>query len=177
MCTSRSRPNAVAISRWKRGITRTASPSWWCTAKNPVIDLVLLSDSGMLEAAQKGVIQPMDYSKLSNYKALYDVAKNPIGGNYAVGYTLYSVGLVYRSDKIAPLTSWKDLWRPELKGRVAFPDVSTTQGPLMLRMADAAWGGKTDDYADRLCQDRRHEGQRRHVLEKQRAAGGTVRAG
>jgi putative spermidine/putrescine transport system substrate-binding protein len=38
------------------------------------------------------------------------------------------VGLVYRSDKIAPLTSWKDLWRPELKGRVAFPDVSTTQG-------------------------------------------------
>ena len=90
-------------------------------AKNPVIDLVLLSDSGMLEAAQKGVIQPMDYSKLSNYKALYDVAKNPIGGNYAVGYTLYSVGLVYRSDKIAPLTSWKDLWRPELKGRVASP--------------------------------------------------------
>lgn len=114
---------------------------------NPVIDLVLLSDSGMLEAAQKGVIQPMDYAKLSNYSQLYDAAKNPIGGNFAVGYTLYSVGLVYRTDKIAPLTSWKDLWRPELKGRVALPDVSTTQGPLMLRMADAAWGGKSDDYA------------------------------
>lgn len=114
---------------------------------SPVIDLVLLSDSGMLEAAQKGLVQPLDYSKLSNYSQLYDAAKNPIGGNFAVGYTLYSVGLVYRADKMAPLTSWKDLWRPELKGRVALPDVSTTQGPLLLRMADAAWGGKKDDYA------------------------------
>ncbi|WP_051780146.1 ABC transporter substrate-binding protein [Janthinobacterium agaricidamnosum] len=114
---------------------------------NPVIDLVLLSDSGMLEAARKNLVQPLDYSKLKNYSQLYDVAKNPIGGNLAVGYTLYSVGLVYRTDKTAPLASWKDLWRADLKGRVAFPDVSTTQGPLMLHMADLAWGGKTPDYA------------------------------
>jgi putative spermidine/putrescine transport system substrate-binding protein len=114
---------------------------------NPVIDLVLLSDFGMLEAARKGLIAPLDYSKLKNYGQIYDFAKNPIGGNFAVGYTIYSVGLVYRSDKIKSFTSWKDLWRDDLKGRISLPDVSTTQGPLMLQMADLAWGGKTEDYA------------------------------
>ena len=114
---------------------------------NPVVDLVLLSDFGMLEAARKGLVQPLDYSQLKNTGQLYPFARNPIGGNYAVGYTIYSVGLVYRSDKTAAPKSWKDLWSPELKGRIALPDVSTTQGPLALQMADLAWGGKGGDYA------------------------------
>lgn len=114
---------------------------------NPVVDLVLLSDFGMLEAARKGLVQPLDYGQLKNYSQIYPFARNPIGGNYAVGYTIYSVGLVYRSDKTRAPQSWKDLWSPELKGRLALPDVSTTQGPLALQMADLAWGGKGDDYA------------------------------
>lgn len=114
---------------------------------NPVVDLVLLSDFGMLEAARKGLVQPLDYGKLKNYSQIYPFARNPIGGNYAVGYTLYSVGLVYRSDKTRAPQSWKDLWSPELKGRLALPDVSTTQGPLALQMADLAWGGKGSDFA------------------------------
>jgi putative spermidine/putrescine transport system substrate-binding protein len=118
--------------------------------KSPVIDVVLLSDFGMLEASRKGLIQPLDYSRLKNYGQLYPFAQNPIGGNYAVGYTLYSVGLVYRSDKVKSISSWKDLWRDDLKGRVAMPDISTTQGPLMLKMVDAAWDGKDDAYAGAL---------------------------
>ncbi|MEM4990083.1 ABC transporter substrate-binding protein [Collimonas sp. H4R21] len=114
---------------------------------SPVIDLVLLSDFGMLEAANKGLVAPLDYARLKNYGQIYNFAKNPIGGNFAVGYTIYSVGLVYRSDKVSGIKSWQDLWRSDLKGRISLPDVSTTQGPLMLQMADLAWGGKGDDYA------------------------------
>jgi putative spermidine/putrescine transport system substrate-binding protein len=114
---------------------------------NPVVDLVLLSDFGMLEASRKGLIAPLDVSKLKNYSQIYPFARNPIGSNYAVGYTIYSVGLVYRTDKIKSLTSWKDLWRDDLKGRIALPDVSTTQGPLALQMADLAWGGKNENFA------------------------------
>ncbi|MFX5785365.1 ABC transporter substrate-binding protein, partial [Acinetobacter baumannii] len=77
---------------------------------NPVVDLVLLSDFGMLEAARKGLVQPLDYARLKNYSQIYPFARNPIGGNYAVGYTIYSVGLVYRSDKTRAPQSWKDLW-------------------------------------------------------------------
>ena len=114
---------------------------------NPVVDLVLLSDFGMLEAARKGLIQPLDYGKLKNYGQVYNFARNPIGGNFAVGYTIYSVGLVYRTDKIKSLASWKDLWRADMKGHLSLPDVSTTQGPLTLQMADIAWNGKGDDFA------------------------------
>jgi len=32
-------------------------------------------------------------------------AKDPLGGNYAVGYTIQHLGLFYRTDKVAPITS------------------------------------------------------------------------
>ena len=57
---------------------------------NPVVDLVLLSDFGMLEAARKGLVQPLDYSQLKNYSQIYPFARNPIGGNYAVGIVVFA---------------------------------------------------------------------------------------
>jgi len=115
---------------------------------NPVVDLALFSDFGMLEAARKGLIQPLDYARLKNYGAIEPFAQDPIGGKFAVGYTAYSVGLVYRTDKLASVVSWKDLWRPDLKGRVAMPDITTTQGPLLLHMAEIAWGGSSPAFAN-----------------------------
>ncbi|MFT3812493.1 MAG: ABC transporter substrate-binding protein [Acidovorax sp.] len=117
---------------------------------NPVVDVVLFSDFGMLEASQKGLIQPLNVAQLKNYGALEDFAKDPIGGHHAVGYTAYSVGVVYRSDKVNSITSWKDLWRTDLKGRVAMPDITTTQGPLLLQMAELAWGGNSPIFTTGL---------------------------
>ncbi|MCD2340542.1 ABC transporter substrate-binding protein [Ideonella azotifigens] len=115
--------------------------------QNQVVDMVLFSDFGMLEAARKGLVQPLDYGRLKNYDDLEPFAKDPVGGKFAVGYTAYSVGLVYRSDKLPAVTSWKDLWSPALKGRVAMPDITTTQGPLTLHMAEVSWGGTSPSYA------------------------------
>ncbi|MDF1587052.1 ABC transporter substrate-binding protein [Marinimicrococcus flavescens] len=106
---------------------------------NPNVDVVVFADFNALEAARKDLIQPLDPSKLSNLDKLYDVARDPVGDNMAVGYTLYSTSIVYRTDKITDMGSWKDLWRPELENRVAFPNITTTQGPLALYMAERAW--------------------------------------
>ena len=119
---------------------------------NPVIDLALLSSAAALQASQEGLLDVIDPAKLSNYSRLYDFAKDPIGGHYAIGYTVYAVGLVYRTDKIRNFTSWKDLWRPDLKGRVALPNITTTQGPLTLMMASTAWGGQSDSFTAGLQQ-------------------------
>ena len=53
-----------------------------------------------LAAQRSGLLQPIDVSKLSNHAKLYDVAKDPLGGNIAVGYTFYATSIVYRSDKV-----------------------------------------------------------------------------
>lgn len=110
----------------------------------PVIDVAAIADFNALEAVRKDLVQPIDVAKLANYGALYDIAQDPLGGHMAVGYTFYSTSIVYRSDKVT-ITSWKDLFKPELAGRIALPNITTTQGPSAIYMIDKAEGGTTPD--------------------------------
>lgn len=114
-------------------------------------DLAVFADFGAREVADLGLIQPIDVSKLSNYGKIYDFAKDPIGGNLAVGYTTYSTSLVYRTDKIEKVESWNDLFSDTVKGRVAIPNISTTQGPLILHMLSKAMGKTNVDFADAIA--------------------------
>ena len=106
-------------------------------------DLVAFSDFGALDAANRGLLQPIDTAKLTNYDKLYDSAKDPVGNKMAVGYTIYATSIVYRTDKFGTVNSWADLLSDKAKGQVAIPNITTTQGPLILhRLAKAA--GDTD---------------------------------
>jgi putative spermidine/putrescine transport system substrate-binding protein len=111
---------------------------------NPVIDMAVLSTHDALGAARKGLLQAVDVSALTNYDKLYDIAKDPLGGNMGVGYTFYATSIVYRSDKVT-VDSWADLLSPELAGNVALPDVTTNQGPPTLHMLNKAMGHTGDD--------------------------------
>lgn len=109
---------------------------------NPNVDVALLGDYFAKQASRQGLLEKIDFSKLSNYSNLYDFAKDPLGDGTAVAFTVYSIGIVYRTDKVSkPITSWKDLWRPELSGKVALPNITTTQGPPVLWMVNKAFGG------------------------------------
>ncbi|WP_202814409.1 ABC transporter substrate-binding protein [Falsirhodobacter sp. alg1] len=107
--------------------------------ESPVIDMAVLATHDALGAANDGLLQPIDVSKLENYDKLYDIAKDPLGNHMAVGYTFYATSIVYRTDKV-DVTSWADLLSPELAGNVAFPDVTTNQGPPSLYMLGKALG-------------------------------------
>ncbi len=114
--------------------------------KNPVIDVVHFADYYAALAKAKGLIEPIDVSKLKNYDKIYDFAKDPIGGNYAIAYSVFGYSIVYRTDKVKkPITSWKDLWREDLKGRVALPDITITYGPAFMMLTNEMWGGAKDD--------------------------------
>ncbi len=114
--------------------------------KNPVIDVVHFADYYAALAKTKGLIQPIDVSKLKNYEKIYNFAKNPIGDNYAIAYSVFGYGIVYRTDKIkTPITSWKDFWREDLKGRIALPNITITYGPAFMMLTNELWGGKAND--------------------------------
>jgi len=107
--------------------------------EDPVIDMAVLSVHDALEAGNDGLLQPIDVSALENHDKLYDIAKDPLGDQTAVGYTFYATSIVYRSD-LVDVTSWGDLLSEELAGLVAFPDVTTNQGPPSLFMLGKALG-------------------------------------
>ncbi len=111
---------------------------------HPVIDMAVMSMADALSAARKDLIAPIDYSKLSNYDKLYDIAKDPNGDGMSVGYTLYATSIVYRSDKVK-INSWGDLLSDKLAGEVALPNVTTNQGPPTLYMLGLAMGKDSPD--------------------------------
>lgn len=113
---------------------------------NPVIDVVFLAGAWAYNAMVEGVIKPYDPAKLTNLDALYDIAKDPLGGNYAVGYTIQHLGLFYRPDKVNAISSWKDLSRDDLKGYLSVPGITTTYGPTIIYMLSKAWGDGFNDF-------------------------------
>jgi putative spermidine/putrescine transport system substrate-binding protein len=118
-------------------------------AADPVIDMAVISSHDALSLAQKGLLQPIDTSKLSSFDRLYPAAQDPIGGNMAVGYTFYASSIVYRSDLVT-IESWSDLLGEDLAGSVSLPNITGTQGPLTLMMLDKAAGGDASDFTSTI---------------------------
>eukprot|EP01013_Petalomonas_cantuscygni_P019674 TRINITY_DN37610_c0_g1_i1.p1 TRINITY_DN37610_c0_g1~~TRINITY_DN37610_c0_g1_i1.p1 ORF type:complete len:130 (-),score=43.17 TRINITY_DN37610_c0_g1_i1:2-391(-) len=55
--------------------------------QSPVVDMAVMSMADALSAARAGLIADIDYSKLSSYDKLYEIAKDPNGDGKSVGYT------------------------------------------------------------------------------------------
>ncbi len=112
--------------------------------ENPVVDMAVMSMADALSAARKGLVDKIDTAKLSNYGKLYDIAKDPNGDGMSVGYTFYATSIVYRSDKLK-IESWGDLLKDDIVSHIAFPNVTTNQGPPALYMLGQALGSDTPD--------------------------------
>jgi putative spermidine/putrescine transport system substrate-binding protein len=112
---------------------------------NPDTDVAALSDAAAAQAAKEGLVEPLDIGALTNYGKIYPFAQDPVGGHLAVGYTFYATSIVYRSDKVKTIASWKDLWSPELAKRIALPDIATTQGVPVAYMLNRVFDGTMPD--------------------------------
>ncbi len=111
---------------------------------NPVIDMAVVSMADALQANRDGLIDKVDTTKLSNFDKLYDIAKDPNGDGMSVGYTFYATSIVYRTDKMK-IDSWADLLDDEVVSHIAFPNITTNQGPPALFMLGEALGNNTAD--------------------------------
>lgn len=119
---------------------------------NPNVDLVQITDFLALEASNKGLLETIDFKKLKNLGEVYDFGRDPLRNQQGVAYTVYSVGLVVRTDKPSgAIASWKDLWKPELKGHLMLANITGNQGLAQLFMVDKAWGGVATDMSTGLA--------------------------
>lgn len=98
------------------------------------VDVIYLTDSYSQLGVEAGTFLELDRTRLPNIADLYDIAQDPQGG-YGPAYSVGRAGVVYNADTVAPITSWGDLWREDLKGAVTFPGITTTAGPMMVVQA------------------------------------------
>lgn len=123
----------------------------------PAVDVIAFSDANALEAANKDLLAPIDPAKLPNLGEIYDFARDPLGNQMGVGYTFYGTSIIYRSD-LVKIDSWLDLFKPELAGQVALPNITGTQGPITLFMLQKALGKDDPTFADAIDLVAKHKG-------------------
>ncbi|MCF7945794.1 MAG: ABC transporter substrate-binding protein [Spirochaetia bacterium] len=113
---------------------------------NPLVDVALFAGAWAYKAMEEEIIKPYDPEKLENLSAVMEAARDPLGGQYAIGYTIQHLGLVYRTDKLDPITSWKDLSKKDVREVLSIPGITTTYGPSIIYMLSKAWGGDFKDF-------------------------------
>ena len=101
-----------------------------------------------IQACDQGLCKPMDLARAPNTRRLYDWAysRDAQGRATVLATNVIGVGIIYREDEfqqrnIAPPTSWADLRRPELRGRLAITAPQSTWGTAALVMLARTNGG------------------------------------
>lgn len=111
---------------------------------HPQIDVAIVDEGPQAQAAGLGLLAPLDPKIVTNLKDVYPVAKLPDNVGVAIG--LVAIGLAYNTKVFAdnhwaPLRSWRDLERPELKGKLVLPSITQTYGIMLLIMEAKINGG------------------------------------
>jgi len=95
------------------------------TPNNPYVNFGFFNVQLMTQGTVDKVWLPLQPSKMSNFKRTLPQYRLP--GNTGVYFASSPIGIMYNTDVFKqkgwkPPTSWKDLWNPKFKGKVAFWD-------------------------------------------------------
>lgn len=96
------------------------------SAGGSTFDVAQPSDYIIEVMIRTGVLQKLDRARLpnlANIEPVYAHAPGDPNGEYIAPYQVGTESIVYNADTVKePLTSWKDLWRPDLTDRLVFVD-------------------------------------------------------
>src|SRR5882724_5597697 len=86
----------------------------------PLVDVTFTTSHVARLYASDGLFEKLDLAKLPSSN---DLAKEAFRSDHAIGGWAYVYTIAYRPDLVkTPITKWADLWRPDLKGKIAMPD-------------------------------------------------------
>lgn len=97
---------------------------------NPPLDVALLDEGPMLQAAARNIFEPFPAGDTPNHAELAAPFQSQQWGPTV---TVQLCGLMYNPKKIStPPTSWLDLWKPEFSGRVGLTTLESSLGTAFL---------------------------------------------
>lgn len=129
---------------WVPGVSTANVAKLRAQKDNPQIDLAMMDEGPHRQAALQGLVEKIDRSKLINLSNIYDVAYLP--DDLGIAFGLSASGLWYlpkkfAENKWAPPTSYNDLFRPELKGKVIVHSIANANGMAVLLAFNRMAGG------------------------------------
>jgi putative spermidine/putrescine transport system substrate-binding protein len=129
---------------WVPGLSGQTVAKLRAQKDSPQIDVAMMDDGPHRQAVTLGLVERIDRSRLTNVRELYGLAPEP--EDYGIGFALTCGGLYYNTKVFAenrwvPPTSWLDLFRPELKGKVSVHSIANTNGLFLLLALNKAAGG------------------------------------
>jgi putative spermidine/putrescine transport system substrate-binding protein len=87
---------------------------------DPPYDVVMMTRAVALRMTKAGLLSPLTQAEIPAMSEIYPQSVLP--GGHGVAMLIDSVDVMYDPKKTtAPITSWLDLWRPDLRGKVVFP--------------------------------------------------------
>jgi putative spermidine/putrescine transport system substrate-binding protein len=105
---------------------------------NPPIDVMLHDPGPALVAVGQDLVDPFPVGPNSHFKDLIAEAQEPMGP----AIFFQAVGITYNPEKVkTPPTSWRDLWKPEFRGRVGITNLNSTLGTGFLVEISKMFGG------------------------------------
>lgn len=111
---------------------------------NAPYDVVMFSRPAAVRAGNAKLIDKNDTAKLPNLKQVQPQAVGREG--FGVPFLIDTVELMYNTKMVdKPITSWLDLWRPELKGKIALPSTSVNIAADFIVLIARALGGNEKD--------------------------------
>jgi putative spermidine/putrescine transport system substrate-binding protein len=118
---------------------------------SPPFDVVMMSRSTTYRAGRAGLVMPLTRNDIP---ALADTIPNTLGpGGFGAGFVLDTFAIMVDKRQVTtPMTSWLDLWRPELRGKIMLPAAALTLSTYMLLCLSRALNqGKIDDHGIELA--------------------------
>jgi putative spermidine/putrescine transport system substrate-binding protein len=122
------------------GLTMQNLAKMRASAGDPQLDVVGMDAPGMYPASREGLLMRLDPAKVPNMNDLVPWAVPPTGDFVANNYGYQMLAYNTKAVKSAPET-WTDLWKPEYKGRVIIPDISTSHGMFFIALVSKMESG------------------------------------
>lgn len=131
---------------------KLGSSAEWLTSslvnrRSPEIDVLLLPYPDNVRAVMENVGMELTEADIPNIADVDPVWIKQWHGQ-GVGLDYVSYGIAYREDLVPkPITSWKDLWDPALKGKVTLPAIGVFGSWETIVLAARLNGGSEDNLA------------------------------
>jgi putative spermidine/putrescine transport system substrate-binding protein len=109
-------------------------------------DVVTLGEPRQISAVEEGWVEQTPRADLPNLSQVYPQFIQSCR-NTGVPETYSLIGIAYNPDKVPAPKAWRDLWKPDYKGKLGMTTPASNLGFGMVVMAAKLFGGSEDNLA------------------------------